>query len=67
MSIPAKTPDFETLALERAEEHVMIVRLNRPIASNALNTQMGRDLVRCFEDIALDPASTSSSNGWCGR
>jgi enoyl-CoA hydratase len=57
MSIPAKTPDFETLALERVEEHVMIVRLNRPIASNALNTQMGRDLVRCFEDIALDPAN----------
>ena len=33
----------------------MIVRLNRPDASNALNTQMGRDLVRFFEDVALDP------------
>ena len=34
-----------------------IVRLNRPDASNALNTQMGRDLVRYFEDVALDPKS----------
>ena len=34
-----------------------IVRLNRPDASNALNTQMGRDLVRYFEDVALDPAN----------
>ena len=34
-----------------------IVRLNRPDASNALNTQMGRDLVRYFEDAALDPKS----------
>ena len=41
--------------MERTDEHVMVVRLNRPDASNALNTQMGRDLVRCFEDVALDP------------
>ncbi|MET0222086.1 MAG: enoyl-CoA hydratase-related protein [Tardiphaga sp.] len=55
MSAVAETPDFETLALERIDEHVTIVRLNRPDASNALNTQMGRDLVRYFEDVALDP------------
>ena len=54
MSVSAKSSDFETLLLERAEEHVTIVRLNRPDASNALNTQMGLDLLRCFEDIALD-------------
>jgi enoyl-CoA hydratase len=47
--------EFETLSLEAASEHVTIVRLNRPDASNALNTQMGKDLVRCFEDVALDP------------
>jgi hypothetical protein len=35
------TPDFETLALERVDEHVTVIRLNRPEASNALNTQMG--------------------------
>jgi enoyl-CoA hydratase/carnithine racemase len=55
VSSPAETPGFETLSLERAGEHISIVRLNRPDAANALNTQMGRDLVRCFEDIALDP------------
>ena len=52
-----ETASFETLALESADKHVTIVRLNRPNASNALNTQMGRDLVRYFEDAALDPAS----------
>ncbi|WP_249734444.1 hypothetical protein [Bradyrhizobium sp. sGM-13] len=29
-----------------------IIRLNRPHASNALNTQTGRDLVRYFEEVA---------------
>jgi enoyl-CoA hydratase/carnithine racemase len=48
---------FETLSVEPVDEHVTIVRLNRPDASNALNTQMGRDLVRYFEDAALDPRS----------
>ena len=51
----ADTPAFETLSIEPVDEHVTIVRLNRPDASNALNTQMGRDLVRYFEDVALDP------------
>jgi enoyl-CoA hydratase len=55
MSHSTQPPTFETLALEWADEHVMIVRLNRPDASNALDTQMGRDLVRYFEDVALDP------------
>lgn len=48
---------FETLSVEPVDEHVTIARLNRPDASNALNTQMGRDLVRYFEDAALDPKS----------
>src|SRR5476651_2663045 len=54
MSMSTKTPDFETLILEQADEYVTVIRLNRPDASNALNTQMGLDLVHCFEDIALD-------------
>ena len=48
-------PTFETLALERAGAHVLVARLNRPSASNALDTQMARDLVRFFEDVNLDP------------
>ena len=53
----ADTPTFETLSVEPVDEHVTVIRLNRPDASNALNTQMGRDLVRYFEDAALDPKS----------
>ncbi|QCI69289.1 enoyl-CoA hydratase [Phreatobacter stygius] len=48
--------EFETLRLSEPQEHVVVVQLHRPDRSNALNTQMGRDLVRCFEDVALDPA-----------
>jgi enoyl-CoA hydratase/carnithine racemase len=48
---------FETLHIEPHDEHIQIVRLSRPTAANALNTQMGQDLVRCFEDLALDPGA----------
>ncbi|WP_252511331.1 enoyl-CoA hydratase/isomerase family protein [Phreatobacter aquaticus] len=47
--------EFETLSLSRPHDHVLVVTMNRPEAMNALNTQMGRDLVQCFEDIALNP------------
>jgi len=53
--VAGRAQEFATLSIESVDEHVAIVRLNRPDASNALNTQMGRDLVRCFEDVALDP------------
>jgi enoyl-CoA hydratase len=56
----ADAASFETLSIEPASEHVTVVRLNRPDASNALNTQMGRDLVRYFEDTALDPKKLRS-------
>ena len=42
----ADTPTFETLSVEPIDEHVAIVRLNRPDASNALNSQMGRRIGR---------------------
>ena len=54
MSGPTEAASFETLSIERVGDYVAIVRLNRPNASNALTTQMGLDLVRCFEDVALD-------------
>jgi enoyl-CoA hydratase/carnithine racemase len=47
---------YETLQIETLAEHVIGVSLNRPEAMNAINTQMGRDLVACFEGLALDPA-----------
>lgn len=53
--MPMTENAFETLRLDRAQEHVLAVTLARPAAMNALNTQMGRDLVALFEAIALDP------------
>jgi len=47
--------DFPTLLLTTPEPHVLLVTLNRPEAANAFNTQMAKDLVRLFEDLALDP------------
>ena len=55
--MPKEAQGFATLSIESADEHVTIVRLSRPDASNALNTQMGRDLVQYFEEVALDPKS----------
>ncbi len=46
---------YTTLALEEPAEHVLRVRLNRPEAANALNTQMGRDLLALFLSIGAAP------------
>lgn len=46
---------METLILEK-KEHFLWIKMNRPEAMNALNTQMAKDLVAAFEDAALDPA-----------
>jgi enoyl-CoA hydratase len=49
------TRDFTTLTRAVPHEHVLLVTMNRPDAANAMNTQMGLDLMHCFEDLALDP------------
>ena len=46
--------DFETFALERLDGHVLLVTLDRPEASNAMNTRMGLDLMELFEGLILD-------------
>jgi enoyl-CoA hydratase/carnithine racemase len=46
---------FETLRIDRPHDRVMCVTLHRPESSNAINTQMGRDLVAFFEQFALSP------------
>jgi enoyl-CoA hydratase len=46
--------DYETLTLEREGEHVLVVTLDRPEAANAMNTQMGRDLMQMFETFQVD-------------
>ncbi|OIQ66375.1 2,3-dehydroadipyl-CoA hydratase [mine drainage metagenome] len=45
---------FETITAERNDDHILLVTLNRPEASNALNTQMGLDLVELFERFSTN-------------
>ena len=52
---------FETLRIEMVAEHVVQVTLNRPEAMNALNTQMGRDLVAFFEMSRSDSMTCDAS------
>ena len=48
-------PDYPTLAVETAGRHVLVVRLNRPQALNALDTQMGRDTFDLWTRLAAEP------------
>ena len=45
---------YETLSIERREDHILMVTLNRPHAANAMNTRMGEDLMDVFERFQLD-------------
>lgn len=45
-----------TLDITTPRNHVVLVTLNRPSAANAFNTQMARELMQFFEDLALNPA-----------
>lgn len=48
------TDRFETLAIERADDHLLIVTLNRPEVRNATNTQMGQDLFDLWTGLYID-------------
>src|SRR6185437_8796684 len=45
--------DFETIVASRVDDHILLVTLNRPEVSNALNTRMGLDLVELFEKLSI--------------
>ena len=45
--------DFETIAVERRDDDILLVTLNRPDTANALNTQMGLDLMELFEELSI--------------
>ena len=47
--------DYETLSITQAEPDIFLFRMNRPASANALNTQMGLDLVSAFEAVLMDP------------
>jgi enoyl-CoA hydratase/carnithine racemase len=46
--------DYETLTVERPVPHVLTIIMDRPQAANAMNTQMGLDLMAIFEGFAID-------------
>lgn len=46
-----------TLLLEQASPHILLVTLNRPEVSNALNTQMALDLTAVFDGLNADPST----------
>lgn len=46
--------DFETLQLERFNDHILVVTLNRPEVANAKNTQMGMDLKALYDALYVD-------------
>jgi enoyl-CoA hydratase/carnithine racemase len=45
---------YETLKLERIDEHLLVVTLNRPHAGNSTNTQMGRDFLDLWTGLYID-------------
>ncbi|MBU6499353.1 MAG: enoyl-CoA hydratase/isomerase family protein [Rhodospirillales bacterium] len=48
---------YETLALSEPAPHILQVTLNRPAFSNAMNTQMGLDMLAVFDGLGADPAA----------
>ena len=49
-------PAFETLLIDAPADHVALVTLNRPQASNAFNTRMALELAETFSGFARDGA-----------
>jgi enoyl-CoA hydratase/carnithine racemase len=47
--------NLETLIMERPREHIVAVTLNRPEVANAMNTQMGLDLLKVFDGFCSAP------------
>ena len=48
--------EYETLALEFSDDHVLTVILDRPDSANSMNTQMGYDLRSLWADLYHDPS-----------
>ena len=47
--------DYTTLSVEPDGEHVLVVTLNRPEVLNAINTQMGMDLLDFWTRLTAEP------------
>ncbi len=46
--------DFETIKVERIDEHILLITLNRPDFANAKNTAMGLELKEVYEGLYVD-------------
>ena len=46
--------DFETLHVERTDDNILIVALDRPEVANAKNTKMGIEQKGIFESLYVD-------------
>src|SRR5262249_14940403 len=49
---------FAALSVTQPKPHVMLVTLNRPAAANAMNTQLGTEIMTLFEALNLDAGDT---------
>lgn len=64
-------PDYETILLDRnPETHIATLTLNRPDRLNAINRQMGAELVDAIETVAEDDDAnvlvlTGAGRGFC--
>ena len=47
-------PTYDTLQLTLHDPHLLLVTLNRPDVLNAINTQMGRDLLDLWTRLIVD-------------
>ena len=48
---------YETVRVENKGEGLVLLTLDRPQVANAMNTQMGRDLLAFFDGVNADPLS----------
>jgi len=51
---PMNLPDYATLTVQTVEPHVLVICLSRPEVANAINTQMGRDLLDLWTRLTED-------------
>ena len=47
--------NFDTVSVESPQDHTVLVTLNRPEVANAMNTQMGLDLLEVFDGFCAEP------------
>ena len=65
-------PSYQTLLVTPHDDHVLLVTLNRPAVLNALDTQMGHDLLDLWVRLTVDAGTVrcvvltgSGSKGFC--